>query len=75
MRGIGIKAIIYIDDGITTSRSSELAKTTVEKVRSVTIIDTIEMTFTVPSEKINKLLAVIKNILIQNILTPKQLAK
>ena len=75
MSGIGIKAIIYIDDGITTSRSSELAKTTVEKVRSVTIIDTIEMTFTVPSEKINKLLAVIKNILIQNILTPKQLAK
>ena len=33
------------------------------------------MTFTVPSEKINKLLADGKNILIQNILTPKQLAK
>ena len=36
------------------------------------IIDTIEMTFTVPSEKINKLLADIKNVLIQSILTPKQ---
>ena len=33
------------------------------------------MTFTVPSEKINKLLADIKNILMQNVLTPKQLAK
>ena len=33
------------------------------------------MTFTIPSEKINKLLAVIKNILMQNVLTPKQLAK
>ena len=40
-----------------------------------TIIDTIEMAFTVPSEKINKLLADIKNILMQNVLTPKQLAK
>ena len=40
-----------------------------------TIIDAIEMTFTVPSEKINKLLADIKNILMQNVLTPKQLAK
>ena len=33
------------------------------------------MTFTVPSEKINKLLADIKNILMQNVLTPKQLVK
>ena len=33
------------------------------------------MTFTVPSEKINKLLADIKNIFMQNILTPKKLAK
>ena len=33
------------------------------------------MTFTVPSEKINKLLADIKNILMPNVLTPKQLAK
>ena len=40
-----------------------------------TIIETIQMTFTVPSEKINKLLADIKNILMQNVLTPKQLAK
>ena len=40
-----------------------------------TIIDSIQMTFTVPSEKINKLLADIKNILMQNVLTPKQLAK
>ena len=38
-------------------------------------LNTIEMTFTVPSEKINKLLADIKNILMQNVLTPKQLAK
>ena len=37
--------------------------------------DTIEMTFTVPSEKINKLLADMKNILMQNVLTSKQLAK
>ena len=36
-----------------------------------TIIDTIKMIFTVPSEKINKLLADIKNILMQNVLTPK----
>ena len=40
-----------------------------------TIIDTIEMTFTVPSEKINKLSADTKNVLTQNFLTPKQLAK
>ena len=33
------------------------------------------MAFTVPSEKINKLLADIKIILIKNFLTPKQLAK
>ena len=33
------------------------------------------MTFTVPSEKINKLLADAKNILMQSVLTPKQLAK
>ena len=33
------------------------------------------MTFTVPSEKINKLLADIKIILMQNVLTPKQLVK
>ena len=33
------------------------------------------MTFTVPSEKINKLLANIKNILMQNVLTPKKWAK
>ena len=33
------------------------------------------MTFTVSSEKINKLLADIKNILMQNVLTPKKLAK
>ena len=33
------------------------------------------MTFTFPSEKINKLLAGIKNILMLNVLTPKQLAK
>ena len=33
------------------------------------------MTVTVPSEKINKLVADIKNILMQNVLTPKQLAK
>ena len=38
-------------------------------------LNTIEMTFTVPSEKINKLLADIKNILMQNVLTPKQLAQ
>ena len=40
-----------------------------------TIIDTIEIKFTVPSENINKLLADIKNILMQNVLAPKQLAK
>ena len=40
-----------------------------------TIIDTIEMAFTVPSKQINKLLADIKNILMQNNLTPKKLAK
>ena len=33
------------------------------------------MTFTLPSGKINELLADMKNILIQNVLTPKQLAK
>ena len=33
------------------------------------------MTFTVPSEKINKLLADNKNILMHSVLTPKQLAK
>ena len=99
-RGIGIKAIIYIDDGIAASRSFELAKTAGELIKNDlvsagfvinseksdfnpktkgkwlgTIINTIEMTFTVPSEKINKLLADIKNILMQNVLTPKQLAK
>ena len=99
-RGISIKAIIYIDDGIAASRSFELAKTADELIKNDlvsagfvintekshfnpktkgkwlgTIIDTIEMTFTVPSEKINKLLADIKNILMQNVLTPKQLAK
>ena len=40
-----------------------------------TIIDPIEMIFTVPSEKINKLLGDIKNILTQNVLNPKELAK
>ena len=99
-RGIGIKAIIYIDDGIAATRSFEIAKTAGELVKKDlvsagfvinveksdlnpktkgrwlgTIIDTIEMTFTVPSEKINKLLADIKNIFMQNVLTPKQLAK
>ena len=38
-----------------------------------TMTDTVEMTFTVPPEKINKLLADLKNILMQNDLTPKQL--
>ena len=33
------------------------------------------MTFIVPSEKINKFLVDIKNILTQNVLTPKRLAK
>ena len=33
------------------------------------------MAFTVLSEKINKLLADVKNILMQNVLTPKKLAK
>ena len=42
---------------------------------SRTIIGTIEMTFTVPSGNINKLLADIKNILMQYASTPKQLAK
>ena len=99
-RGIGIKAIIYIDYGIAASRSFELAKTASELVKNDlvsagfvinveksdfkpkmkekslgTIIDTIEMTFTAPSEKNHKLLADIKNILMQNVLTPKQLAK
>ena len=80
-RGIGIKAIIYIDGGIAASRSFELAKTAGELVKNDlvsaglvinvkksdfnpktkgkwlgTITDTIKMTFTVPSEKINKLL-------------------
>ena len=68
-RGIGIKAIIYIDDGIAASRSFELAKKAGELVKNDlvsaglvinaetkgkwlgTIIDTIRMTFTVPSEK------------------------
>ena len=36
-----------------------------------TIIDTTEMTFTVLSEKTNKLLADKKNILMQNVLSPK----
>ena len=40
-----------------------------------TIIDTIEMTFTVPSEKISKLLTDIKKVLIENFLTAKLLAK
>ena len=40
-----------------------------------TIIGTIEMTFTVPSGNINRLLADIKNILMQYASTPKQLAK
>ena len=40
-----------------------------------TIIDTIKVAFMVPSEKIDKLLVDIKNILRQNVLTPKQLAK
>ena len=76
-RGIGIKAIIYIDDGIAASRSFELAKTTGKLVKNDlvsaglvinveksdfnpktkanwlgTIIDTIEMTFAVPSENL-----------------------
>ena len=33
------------------------------------------MTFIVPSENINKLLADVKNILMQNVLTSKQLTK
>ena len=99
-RGIGIKAIIYIDDGIAASRSFELAKTAGELVKNDlvyagfvinaeksdfnpktkgkwlgTIIDTIETTFTVSSEKIKMLLADIKHILMQNVLTPKQLVK
>ena len=40
-----------------------------------TIIDTIKVAFMVPSEKIDKLLVDIRNILRQNVLTPKQLAK
>ena len=99
-RGIGIKAIIYIDDGIAPSRSFELAKTAGELIKNDlvsagfvinaeksdfnpktkgkwlgTIIDTIETTFTVSSEKIKMLLADIKDILMQNVLTPKQLVK
>ena len=99
-RGIGIRAIIYIDDGIPASRSFELAKTAGELVKNDlvsagfvinveksdfnpktkgkwlgTIIETIEMTFTVPSEKTKKLLADIKNVLMQNVLTPKRLTK
>ena len=99
-RGIGIKVIIYIDDGIAASRTFELAKTAGELVKNDlvsagfvinveksdfnpktkgkwlgTIIDTIEMIFTVPSEKINKRLTDIKNVLMQNVLTHKQLTK
>ena len=80
--GTGIKAIMYIDDGIAASRSFDLSKTTGKLVKNDlvsaefiiniekrdfnpktnekwlgTIIDTIEMTFTVPSKKINKPLA------------------
>ena len=76
-RDIGIKAIIYIDDGVAASRSFELAKIASELVKKNpvsagfvinveksnfnpntkgkwlgTIIDTIETTFTVPSEKL-----------------------
>ena len=34
-RGIGIKAIIYTDDGIAVSRSSELAKTAGELIKNI----------------------------------------
>ena len=80
-RGRGIKAIIYIDDGIAASRSFEIAKSVRELVRHDllsagfvinneksdfnpktkgkwlgTVIDTRELTFTIPQEKIAKLL-------------------
>ena len=99
-RGIDIKAIIFIDDGIVATLSFKLAKTASEVVKNDrfsagfvinveksdfnpktkekwlgTIIDTVEMTFTVPIEKINKLLADIQNILKQNFFAPTQLAK
>ena len=99
-RGIDIKAIIFIDDGIVATLSFRLAKTASEVVKNDrfsagfvinveksdfnpktkgkwlgTIIDTAEMTFTVPIEKINKLLADIQNILKQNFFAPTQLAK
>ena len=34
-RGMGIKAILYIDGGIATSRSFELAKTAAELVKTI----------------------------------------
>ena len=58
---------------INTEKSTFNLKTKWKWLR--TIIGTIEMTFTVPSGNINKLLADIKNILMQYALTPKQLAK
>ena len=84
-RGIDIKAIIYINDGIAAPRSFKLAKNAGQLIKSDlvsagfvinaeksdfnpktkgkwlgTIIGTIEMTFIVPSEKINTRLADIK---------------
>ena len=99
-RGRGIKAIIYIDNGIAASRSFAIAKSVREIVRHDllsagfvinneksdfnpktkgkwlgTVIDTRELTFTIPQEKIAKLLEDITTYLNQDFLTPKQLSK
>ena len=69
-----IKNDLVSEGFVTNAEKSDFNPTTKGKWLG-TIVDTIEMTFTVPSEKIKKLLADIKNILMQNVSTPKQLAK
>ena len=76
-RCIGIKAVIYFYHGIVAFRSFEFAKIASELIKDVEkkkfdaktkgkwlgiIIGLLEMTFTLPSEKNNELLAYIKKI-------------
>ena len=99
-RGMGIKAIIYIDDGISAFRNFELAKSVGEHIKNDlisagfvinmeksdfkpkpkgkwlgTISHTIKQTFSVPPEKITKLLDFITKYLNQDCATPKELSK
>ena len=99
LEGRGIKAIIYIGDGIAAFRGFEIAKSVSELVRNDllsaglvinneksdfnpktkgkwlgTSIDTRELTFTAPQQKITKLLEDITIYLNQGFLTSKQLS-